>query len=572
MENRPHPNYQTSSSNLAIHLDDDIISDLAANSIDLTHLKISPIETANIRFLKKQGRLWVQYEDGHFCDFPYYLKNILSTLESFQQKPNPRSDELTFTTNFIKTVENIQKKVFSNIALRPEQNVKDLWDEIMKKVMAISADSHSLNHLVEKILQIPFLQNFESSFLLVHLKGQTKVALIGSTLGNEKISRFIEVKDFNTFYHSVKKSKHKSFSTNDFLKLDLPFNGSFLAKEIVSKKYSLIAMVSRQDFLGYSLEEIELFEICIDLLEPHFERLIDQEFSDKKISELRLCLKDFPLPIKVCDAQTGVSFMNDLYQNELQDKDIFFNKKIYNNYSIDLYDSDELRHYAFDLFHFQRVSLLGELLNTLRHELSNPLFGLKLGTQIFSTLEVSADDKMIMQEIEKNVNRCQQIIENFSNLYQIQAENKPHSIKKMIDESLLLAKSEIRDVTKEILFEPGTEEIELQIPVLFIVQILFNLLVNAAQAMRSQSERGIIKLIVKRELDQLNIFLQDNGPGIPDDKIGQIFKPFFTTKTQGTGLGLVLSRNLAQKLDGNLEYISSQPNKGACFKLSLPIK
>src|SRR6478609_10430572 len=115
---------------------------------------------------------------------------------------------------------------------------------------------------------------------------------------------------------------------------------------------------------------------------------------------------------------SGSSFMNDLYRNELQDQDIFFNKKVQGPFSLDLYDSDELRHYAFDLFHFQRISLLGELLNTLRHELSNPLFGLKLSSQIFNTLDVSNDDKDLMREIEKNVNRCQTIIENFSNLYQ----------------------------------------------------------------------------------------------------------------------------------------------------------
>src|SRR6478609_6452953 len=131
---------------------------------------------------------------------------------------------------------------------------------------------------------------------------------------------------------------------------------------------------------------------------------------------------------------SGSSFMNDLYRNELQEKDIFFNKKVQGAFSIDLYDSDELRHYAFDLFHFQRISLLGELLNTLRHELSNPLFGLKLGSQLFNMMEVNEDSKDIMKEIEKNINRCQIIIENFSNLYQVQNETKPITIKKIIDE------------------------------------------------------------------------------------------------------------------------------------------
>jgi C4-dicarboxylate-specific signal transduction histidine kinase len=264
-------------------------------------------------------------------------------------------------------------------------------------------------------------------------------------------------------------------------------------------------------------------------------------------------------------------FSNDLYRNDLQEKDIFFNKKISEPFSLDLYDSDELRHYAFDLFHFQRISLLGELLNTLRHELSNPLFGLKLGSQIFTSLEINEDDRLMMIEIEKNVNRCQQIIENFSKLYQIQTEKKLICLQKMIDESLLLSKSETRQVLKHVNYCDESDKLQLNLPQIFVVQILFNLIVNAAQAMRNQIVRPEIWINVKKENSFATIEVKDNGEGIPDEKISHLFKPFFTTKSQGTGLGLVLSRNLAIKMDGNLEYIKDMTG-GATFKLSLPIK
>ena len=352
--------------------------------------------------------------------------------------------------------------------------------------------------------------------------------------------------------------------------MNLPFNGSFLAKEVMSKKYSLVAVVSRHDFLSYSKDEVELFETCIDLLQPHFERLIDQEFSDKRISELRVCLKDFPLPLRIRDGVSGTSFMNDLYTSELQEKDIFFNKKVQGPFTLDLYDSDELRHYAFDLFHFQRISLLGELLNTLRHELSNPLFGLKLGSQLFGTMEVEADSKEIMKEIEKNINRCQIIIENFSNLYQVQTETKPVSLKKILDESIVLSKSEIREVRKNIEFKDDTQELQLDVPLIFVVQIIFNLIVNAAQAMKNMTTPRELNLSVSSSDGQIFIDVFDNGPGIPEDKLSQLFKPFFTTKSQGTGLGLVLSRNLAVKMGGNLEYLVNNNHKGAHFRLTLP--
>ena len=571
MENRPNPLNQTPLKLLAIHLDPQILADLPNGAIDPSVFRCVNANEAQFCLLLKTSRLWVQFADGEFCDYPYYLKNIFRLLESFRTYSLTNTSPSETFHSFIKTTEAIEKKIFSNVSMTPGENVKDLWDEIIKKVNAISAESHSLKGLVKKILEVPFLQNFQSSLIILHLKGQTKAELMGTIWRSEHIHGLIEVKDFNLAFNSIRKSKIKSFSTDAFIKLNLPFNGSFLAKEAISKKYSLIAIVSRHDFLSYGNEEIELFETCIDLLQPHFERLIDQEFSNKKISELRICLKDFPLPLRIRDGQSGSSFMNDLYRNELQDQDIFYNKKIKGPFSLDLYDSDELRHYAFDLFHFQRISLLGELLNTLRHELSNPLFGLKLSSQIFTTLEVANDDKEIMIEIEKNVDRCQAIIENFSNMYQIQSDIKPVLLKKMIEESLVLAKSEIREVTKKISYAPGTEDLHLNVPLIFVVQVLFNLVVNAAQAMRSQTQRAELAINISLMDSNVLIDISDNGPGIPDDKLINLFKPFFTTKSQGTGLGLVLSRNLTLKMGGNIEYQVNENKKGACFRVILPL-
>jgi C4-dicarboxylate-specific signal transduction histidine kinase len=162
-------------------------------------------------------------------------------------------------------------------------------------------------------------------------------------------------------------------------------------------------------------------------------------------------------------------------------------------------------------------------------------------------------------------------MENFSNLYQVQHENTQVALKRMIDESLVLSKSEAREMRKSINYQEGTESLKLDVPLIFVVQILFNLIVNSAQALKQGGMGGELSIEVEKTEKEVAIHLKDNGPGIPADKLSMLFKPFFTTKTQGTGLGLVLSRNLAVKMGGNLEYLVNNNHKGAHFRLTLPL-
>jgi len=564
VENQSHPINEANQIKLDLYVDPELLSLFAINDKEYSFSN-NPESTHSV--VKEGQRLLITSKD-HQYSLPLYKKNFEAYINSLTHSP-VTGDPIDFTS-CLKTYHLVEKKLFAQNNVQ-QKNLRESWDEIIKKINIISAESHSLSALVNNILTVPFLHNFQTSLLLLHIKGQTQASLQGTVWKEEYINEHLKVKDFNSFFNSIKKSKIKSFLTENFPQVDLPFNGSFLAKEAVSKKYSLIVIVSRNDFLSYSKNEIELFETCLDLLQPYFNRLVDQEYSNTKISELRLCLKDFPLPLRLTDRDSGANFNNTLFSSDLQDQDIIYSKNLNNDFKIDLYDSHELRYYAFDLFHFQRVSLLGDLLNTLRHELSNPLFGLKLGAQIFSSLDASTDSHEMMKEIEKNINRCQVIMENFSNLYQSQPEAKPISVKKIIDEALVLSKSEVREITKSVNYLNDADKVILNVPLIFMVQIIFNLLINASQSIKndSQQKRGEIALNISHNDEFLIIDILDNGPGISQEKIIQLFKPFFTTKPQGTGLGLVLSRNLAIKMGGNLQHCPT--DSGAHFKLTIPI-
>lgn len=554
---------------IKIFVDPEILSDFETIHFP-TEFQLVTSHT-NYSLLKLNGCLRFKLPNGELEDYPYYLKNIEMLLNYISQANNSTEHTLNLEA-MNKLTKKIEKKLYSSISINPKDNIKDLWNQIVKKIYSITTESHGLSLLVEKILQIPFFQNFESSLILIHIKGQSKAELLGAIWKNEKVQFPVEVSHFNHFFSAVKKSKIKSFATENFPALKLPFYGKFLAKEVTSKIFNLVFISSRHDFLAFSKNEIELFEMCMDLLVPHFERLIDQEFSNKRIAELRLCIKEFPIPVKIKSIVKNTSIANDQFNPDLQDTDVFFTQNFGDMYTIELYDCDQLRQYAFDLFHFQRISLLGELLNTLRHELSNPLFGLRLGAQLFSTLDIRNDDESIMKEIDKNIERCQLIIENFSNLYQAQGEVKSVTIDKLIYESILLSKSETREVRKKIILPDDCKNILLNVPAIFVVQILFNLFINAAQAMRSNLGEKLV--LVKITKCSINLFIDvvDNGPGVPEEHVFDLFKPFFTTKSYGTGLGLLLSRNMALKMGGNLEYLNNNTSTGAHFRLSLPLK
>src|SRR6185369_13260131 len=107
-----------------------------------------------------------------------------------------------------------------------------------------------------------------------------------------------------------------------------------------------------------------------------------------------------------------------------------------------------------------------------------------------------------------------------------------------------------------------------------LVQILVNLLMNAADALPAESAaRNRIRLTTRVEGDDAVIDVADNGPGIPPEMRSRIFEPFFTTKPvgEGTGLGLFVTRNLVGALGGTVT-VGDTPSGGALFTVRLPIE
>ena len=103
-----------------------------------------------------------------------------------------------------------------------------------------------------------------------------------------------------------------------------------------------------------------------------------------------------------------------------------------------------------------------------------------------------------------------------------------------------------------------------------IQQVLFNLILNAIEAMRNSMPKKLTIISIRQESGSVLIKISDTGPGIDENKKEEYFQPFFTTKSEGLGMGLFVSRLIVHAHGGQL-WVGNEPDGGASFMVSLPV-
>lgn len=509
-------------------------------------------------------------EDQNFARIKE-IKKLLSSksfeLNKFEYKSKP--------VRFSKSI--FERKMLLSLKLTKQKETEQKYlhkEEVRKLLFSIS----EIKDLPAAILKLPPFCSFESCHVLVHEKGkpvgQNYLALHGL---NEETT-LIAVQNFNSLFNLVKKSKNKIFNQSLNLKDDLSVVGNFLAREIDLKNYSVIYLISRNSFLPPSLEEQEEFQGLSLFLHPLLIKILDKEKNDLKKEVLRKSLENFPEKISI-KRNNHIIFTNKTDEADENSNLMIFPLETEDQVTMELsnFSKDQI---STELYHSQRVSLLGELLNTLQHELSNPLFGLNLTSSILESETSNEETGSILKEISQNANRSQTIIKNFSNLYNDQQEFKKIHLFRFVEEVMTLTKSETREIAKSIQcigFDPQDSSSDLIITTnpTCLTQIIFNLIINAAQAIKEHPggdfrKNSIVIRLAKNE-DLVEISIIDDGPGVKSEIISTIFQPFFTTKNSGTGLGLSICQNLALQLGSKIEFKNNSPLLGATFSITLPL-
>jgi two-component system, LuxR family, sensor kinase FixL len=217
----------------------------------------------------------------------------------------------------------------------------------------------------------------------------------------------------------------------------------------------------------------------------------------------------------------------------------------------------------------ERLAALGQLVAEVSHEIKNPL--VMIGGYARQLLRSAADPKgrTKLQIIVDEVQRLETLIGELRDLYRPKALNL-----ETVDMAVLL--QEVRDLIRE---EARSRQIELVLdiplaPVMVegdrdkLKQVILNLSRNGMEAM----DRGG-RLTVRAQCleDQVEITVSDEGPGIPEPELEKIFVPFYTTKKQGTGLGLSVSKRIIEAHRGCSFSLASGREKGAVAKIIMPI-
>ena len=495
-------------------------------------------------------------------------KNLSLTLEELYSLPLLVKPIRFSKSSLEKKLFNVLKSSKSNINLE----LKFLFKEELRKLLL---STNEVKELPRAILRLSALNSFESCHVLVHEKGKPVGQNYFYNYSNAEEARSISIQNFNSIFNLVKKSKNKIFNQSPSLKKDLDIVGSFLAKEIDLKNYSIVYLISRNSFLPTSLEEQVLFQSLSKQLQPLLRKILDIEKNDLKKEVLKKSLENFPEKICV-KKNTQVLFTNHLDENLTAKPHLMmFPLDVIGGTVMELSNvsKDSI---STDLYHSQRVSLLGELLNTLQHELSNPLFGLNLTSSLLAGDSDNIETKEILHDICLNANRSQTIIKNFSNLYNDQQEYKKVYLYKFIEEVITLTKSETKEIQKiiECCGFNFTEPLEIETNSTCLTQIIFNLIINAGHAIKSVNERVyknsiIVKLIKSDKCVTISVI--DDGPGVSPELATKIFEPFFTTKDSGTGLGLSICQNLARQLGSKIHFQNNYPFAGATFSINLPL-
>jgi PAS domain S-box-containing protein len=236
-------------------------------------------------------------------------------------------------------------------------------------------------------------------------------------------------------------------------------------------------------------------------------------------------------------------------------------------------EREKLRQLEADLAHTNRVSTLGEMAASLAHEIKQPISAAI--TSANSCIEWLAHEppnldraRAAAARIDKYGNRAAEIIDRIRSFYKKSPPQRELvDVNGIIEEMLTLLTGEATRSSIAMRTDLSAELPNIMVDRVQLQQVFMNLMLNGIEAMENSGG----ELTVKSETQdgQLQFSVSDTGVGLPAEKMDQIFSAFFTTKPQGSGMGLAISRSIVESHGGRL-WATANDGRGAIFHFTLP--
>lgn len=338
-----------------------------------------------------------------------------------------------------------------------------------------------------------------------------------------------------------------------------------LSKHIEEQKAKIEQIKKKQNNFEKELDVLKVGQpVPIESVKTEFERLGKEFESDKVIDDISaLVEKEIQNRIMVLESQ-----LLEEKKNSAEFKKILeINLKKFHRIEKSLKGEkvileSEVKEMTQKLIQAERLSAIGELASRLAHDLKNPLSAIKGTVQVIKHTSKNLDEQTLkrIDLVEKSIFRMTHQIDGVLDFVKgTPLKKSPASLNEIIVSALqtLMIPSNvtINFPKDDIVFLCDPQKIEI---------MLTNIILNAIQAIGDN--KGTINIRAKKHQDSIQIKIEDSGPGIPSEIVNKIFDPLFTTKQEGTGLGLASCKNIVEQHKGDITVT----NNPTTFTITLP--